>query len=133
MTKVTELSIEDFTKYVCDELLQICQDILLSNPNTKSKYPCGIVSLPLKIVDRTIMNGNTPVRWRFSITIEWWSDKKYTSISYCDKTDSLLRNSNFTRTNTSVDSYDDVTKKHRYGGSYEVFFNGLTNSFERVK
>ena len=79
-------------------------------------------------------NGeDVPILSRFSITIEAWTKRKSSSIELADEIDSKLRGYNFTRTGTPIDLYDENTKCHRYGGSYEVFYNALNNSLEKVK
>ena len=44
----------------------------------------------------------------------------------------LLRNYNFGVVGSPTNMYDEITKKYRYGGRYEVNYNGLTNAFERI-
>ena len=127
---ITELSVENFTKIVVNKLNEKTNDVLLSNPQITSIFPCCIVSLPLSSIE--ITEDGVPVRSRFSISIEWWTDKKYSSMQLLDETDILLRTLGMTRVNTNIDMFDDITKKYRYGGQYEVFYNGLTNAFERI-
>ena len=124
-----ELSIEEFTKYVTD-LVEEIGNVTLANPDTEETFPCCVVSNAMQSIK--ITENNIPVKIRFSINIEWWTSSKYTSMNYYQKTNELLRQYNFAQVGNQVENYDDITKKYRYGGRYEVNYNGLTNSFERV-
>ena len=128
---ITELTITDFTRIVVRKLQEKTNNVIFKNPLTTAEFPCCLVSLPIKNV--LITEDGIPVRTRFSISIEWWANKKYESMQFIDETDILLRELGFTRVNTNIDGFDDVTKKYRYGGQYEVVYNGLTNSFERIR
>lgn len=128
---IYELGLEDFTKIVVAKLEEDNNEIVLENPQTDSTYPCGVVRTPIKLVDMT--ENGIPVRSRFAITVDWWTDKKYDSMALADKADRKLRELNLIRTGAPIDTYDDITKKYRNGGNYEVFFNGLTNSFDLTK
>ena len=61
-----------------------------------------------------------------------WANSKYEAMKMFQETTVLLRNSNMAQVGTPIDMYDEITKKHRYGGRYEVNWNGLTNSLERI-
>ncbi len=125
-----ELSIEDFTKYVIRQVETI-GNITLNNPDTKEAFPIGVVNNSMQSIKTT--ENNIPVYTRFSISIEWWTNSKYESMRLFQQTNKKLRESNFVQIGGAIDLYDEVTKKYRYGGRYEVNYNGLTNSFERVK
>lgn len=123
-----ELSIEDFTRYVVREVEKL-GDVTLANPDDKETFPIAVVSNPMQSIKKT--EDNTPIFTRFSITIEWWSNSKYESMKKYQETNIALRKSNFAQIGSPIDIYDEITRKHRYGGRYEVNYNGLTNSFER--
>lgn len=125
-----ELSIEEFTRYVVRQI-ELIGNITLNNPDTRESFPIGVVNNPMQSIKVT--ENNIPLYTRFSISIEWWTNSKYESMRLFQETNKKLRESNFIQIGGSIDLYDEVTKKHRYGGRYEVNFNGLTNSFERVK
>lgn len=124
-----ELTIEEFTKYVTD-LVETIGNVTLSNPDVEETFPCCVVSNAMQLIK--ITENNIPVKTRFSIYIEWWTPSKYVSMGYYQQTNELLRQYNFAQIGNQVEGYDEITKKHRYGGRYEVNYNGLTNSFERV-
>ncbi len=126
---MNELKIDEFTRYVC-QVLESLGNITLENPDSEETFPIGVVSNPMQSIKKT--ENNIPIYKRFSISIEWWTNSKYESMKLFEKTNSLLRTYNFAQIGNQVDIYDEITKKHRYGGRYEVNYNGLTNSFERV-
>ena len=124
-----ELDIENFTRYT-NSLVETLGNTTLSNPDDTESFPIAIISNPMESIIRT--EDNKPIYKRFSITIEWWTNSKYGSMNMFQKTNELLRNYNYVMVGTPIDMYDEITKKHRYGGRYEVNYNGLTNSFERI-
>lgn len=125
------LKVEDFYTFVISILETILKEVVRENPDASSVFPCLVVQAPMKYEEKT--GENIPILSRFSISIEAWTKKKSSSISLIDEVDSKLRGYNFTRIGTPIDFYDEITKSHRYGGSYEVFFNAITNSLEKIK
>lgn len=126
-----EFKVKDFYDMVITILEQIIPEVIMENPDGKSVFPCIVVQAPMRLDE---VNGETiPILSRFSITCEAWTKRKSSSVSLADDIDSKLRGYNFTRVGTPIDLYDENTKCHRYGGSYEVFYNALTNSLEKVK
>lgn len=124
-----EFTIEDFTRYVI-RLLQPLGNITLENPDELKEFPLAVVNNSMQSINKT--DNNIPIYIRFSINIEWWTDSKYDSMKKYELTNKLLRAYNFIQKGTQTDIYDDATQKYRYGGRYEVNYNGLTNSFERI-
>lgn len=130
MDKLSELSIDDFTKLIV-EIIKDIGNVGLNNPDVEETFPIGIVSNPTKIIRK--LEDNFPILTKFSITVEWWSDSKYLSMNLFEKANKTLRDYNIQLTSSPIDMYDETTRKHRYGGVYEVNYNGITNSFERIK
>ena len=130
---MTELKIKDFNDIVVSLLEQIIPEVVLENPNASGVFPCIVCQAPMRYDEKTNNEENMPILSRFSITIEAWTKKKSSSLTISDDIDSKLRGYNFTRIGTPIDLYDEITKCHRYGGSYEVFYNAMTNSFEKIK
>lgn len=126
-----ELGIKDFTTIVVTKLEELqssgLPDIVLENPKATSKFPCIVVQSPLVFIERT------GVLQRFSVIVENWAKKKYDVYNQADLVDTKLRELNFIKTSTPIDFYDEITGCYRYGGSYEVLYNVLTNTFEKVK
>lgn len=128
-----ELKIKDFTDIVVKLMEEITDEVVLENPDASSKFPCIVCQAPMRYDEVNNNDGDIPILSRYSITIEAWTKRKTSSISISDEIDSKLRGYNFTRIGTPIDLYDEITKCHRYGGNYEVFFNAMTNSFEKTK
>lgn len=127
-----ELDVATFTKIVAEKVENLgLGEITLANPDINEKFPIAVLSNIMQSIKKT--ENNFPIYSRFSITIEWWTNSKYESMRLFQETNKALRNSNFAMLGTPIDMYDEITKKHRYGGRYEVNYNGLNNSFERIK
>lgn len=127
---MTEFDTSNFVESVYNELVKDTNliQVVLVNPTDESSFPCAVIGTPLKRVQ--ITEDGTPIEISLSIQIDYWADKKYTCLSLSDTADRNLRNLNLVRINTTVDTYDTVTRKYRYGGNYETTFNALTNAFE---
>lgn len=126
-----EFRVSEFYDMVISILETILKEVVSENPNGTAVFPCIVAQTPMRLDE---VNGeDIPILSRFSITCEAWTKRKSSSIELADEIDSKLRGYNFTRTGTPIDLYDENTKCHRYGGSYEVFYNALTNSLEKVK
>lgn len=126
-----EFKVSEFYDMVIGILETILKEVVRENPDGKAIFPCIVAQAPMRLDEK---NGeDVPILSRFSITIEAWTKRKSSSIELADEIDSKLRGYNFTRTGTPIDLYDENTKCHRYGGSYEVFYNALNNSLEKVK
>ena len=126
-----EFKVSEFYNMVISILESILKEVVRENPDGKAIFPCIVAQAPMRLDEK---NGEyVPILSRFSITIEAWTKRKSSSIELADEIDSKLRGYNFTRTGTPIDLYDENTMCHRYGGSYEVFYNALTNSLEKVK
>lgn len=124
-----ELDIESFTRYVVN-IIEPLGNVSLSNPDTEAVFPMAVVNNPMQSIKKT--ENNFPIYVRFSISIEWWTNSRYESMKLYQKTNQLLRNYNFGVVGSPTNMYDEITKKYRYGGRYEVNYNGLTNAFERI-
>ena len=126
-----ELDVATFTKIVAEKIENLgLGEITLSNPDINETFPIAVLSNIMQSIKKT--ENNFPIYSRFSFTIEWWTNSKYESMRLFQETNKALRNYNFAMLGTPIDMYDEITKKHRYGGRYEVNYNGLNNSFERV-
>ena len=133
---MNELKVSDFYDMVIAILEEILKEVVKENPDGKAIFPCIVVQAPMRLDEKNGENEkgrNIPILSRFSITCEAWTKRKSSSIELADEIDSKLRGYNFTRIGTPIDLYDENTKCHRYGGSYEVFYNAITNSLEKVK
>lgn len=128
---MSELTEEQFTRIVVNYIEELGYNVLLSNPDTNATYPCVIVNNILSSIQ--ITEDKIPVRTRFQTSVEVWATKKYEVMEIMDKIVVKLRELNLTKVGTPTELYDEITSKHRRGYSFEVFFNGITNSFDRTK
>ena len=124
-----ELDIESFTKYVT-RLIETLGNTTLNNPDSEETFPIYVISNPMQSIKKT--ENNIPIYSRFSITVENWNNSKYEAMKLHQKTYELLRKYNFCTVGSPIDMYDEITRKYRYGSRFEVNYNGLTNSFERI-
>ncbi len=125
-----ELDEEQFTRYVVRQIETLNKNVTLSNPDNTEEFPLYVVSNVMSSIRRA--EDGTPIFSRFSVSIESWANSKYESMRLSQDIKVLLRASNFAPIGAPIDRYDEITKKHRYGYRYEVNYNGLNNSFERV-
>jgi hypothetical protein len=129
---MTDFDTSQFTKWVVAKLDTIeGLEVVLANPSGDSVFPCAVVSTPLIRVVRT--ENSTPVEISISIQVDFWDSTKYSVMSLSDQANIKLREYNLTRVNTTIDLFDEITKKYIYGGNYEVKYNSITNSYEIIK
>jgi len=128
---ISRLELKDFVVLIVNKLKEQGEEVVLQNPSADSIFPCRVVQTPLR--QDKLSDDGIPVKQRYSIAIEHWANKKYDVMAMADSTDVKLREFNFMRTNTLLDTFDDVTKKYRLVTIYEVNYNGLYNSFELIK
>ncbi len=124
-----ELSEAEFTKYTVKQVEQL-GNTTLSNPDSSEQFPIAVIGNTMRNILKT--ENNIPIYSRFSITVEWWANSKYEAMELFDTTNKALREYNYIPIGSPIDIYDEITKKHRYGSRYEVNYNGLTNSLERI-
>ena len=134
---IQEFTTEDMSDLLYDDLSQIKDDnknnteATLQNPTTESIFPCRLINTPL---DSVLKSENAiPVLKNFQITIEHWASKQKECMEMASNTDKVLRKRNMLRTNTQTIIYDEITKKYRFITTYEVRWNGLTNSFNFIR
>ena len=106
-------------------------ETVLTTPTTESIFPCRVIETPLESVNKSI--NAIPIRKTFQVSIEHWASAQRFCMEMANNTDKKLQKRNFTRTNSSPIIFDQITKKYRFITTYEVRWNGLTNSFEYVR
>lgn len=134
---IQEFTIKDMSDLLYDDLSLIKDDnkkkteCVLQTPTTESVFPCRLINTPL---DSVLKSENAvPVLKDFQITIEHWASKQRNCMEMASNTDKALQKRNMLRTNTQPIMYDEITKKYRLITSYEVRWNGITNSFNFIK
>lgn len=129
---IHELDIETFVRLVARKINELNnREVVLKDPTDKSIFPCTVIRTPYE--NQKINEGTIPVYTRFQISIEEWAQSKYDVLRQSYETAKKLREYNFKKTGNEQIIYDEITNKNRLISNYEVNYNGLTNSFERIK
>lgn len=128
---MNELEVSQFSDFVVERLESLGFRVRLANPDDLETFPLTVVNNVMQSIKRNDENNN-PIFLRFSVSIEQWCDTKHEAMERFQKTNELLRQYNFLMVASTIDNYDEATRKYRYGARYEVNYNGLTNSFMRI-
>ena len=121
------LGTKEFSDLTYDKLIELGDEVILTNPNTKSKFPCRELMTPLKSISRTNALAT------FQISVKHWNNKQRDAMEMTDKTDEKLLEYNMVRTNTSLCIFDEILKKYAVTTTYEVRYNALTNAFQIIR
>lgn len=131
---MTEYTIKQFSDLIV-ELLEELQggknEVILQNPDTESVFPCTVVRTPIETI--LLREDNTPVRKRFSVSVEEWADKQAICMTRLSQSEKKLREYNILKTSNDISLKDSITDKYRIINTYETIYNGLTNSFELIR
>lgn len=123
---ISNFTTEQLLKLIYTILEPLGYEVSLSNPTTESKFPIILINTPL---ENTINRYNKEVlHKRFQVSIECWADGKYEMLQMMEEVSQIMIKYNFKKTNTTPDIYDDITKKYRMIMTFEVKYDGLTNS-----
>jgi len=121
------LGTKEFSDLINDKLVELEDEVILTNPKTTSKFPCRELQTPLKSINRTKALAT------FQISIKHWNDKQRDAMEMTDITDEKLLEYNLVRTNTSPCLYDSILQKYGVTTTYEVRYNALTNAFQIIR
>lgn len=121
------LGTKEFSDLIYNKLIELGDEVILTNPKTTSKFPCRELQTPLKSINRTKALAT------FQISIKHWNDKQRNAMEMTDKTDEKLLEYNLVRTNTSPCIYDSILQKYGVTTTYEVRYNALTNAFQIIR
>lgn len=121
------LGVKEFSDLMYDKLVELQDEVVLTNPSTTSKFPCRELGTPLKSVNITHALDT------FQISIKHWHESQRTVMEMADKTDVKLLEYNLVRTNTSPCIFDEILQKYGLTTTYEVKYNALTNAFQRIR
>ncbi len=121
------LGTKEFSDLIYDKLVELKDEVILTNPKTTSKFPCRELQTPLKSINKTRALAT------FQISIKHWNDKQRNAMEMTDKTDEKLLEYNLVRTNTSPCMYDSILQKYGVTTTYEVKYNALTNAFQIIR
>ncbi len=127
-----DLGIDEFSDLVYDKLESLKYKQTLSYPTTEDKTK-ELLELytPLKSVNKT--ENGFPVLSTFQMSITCWNEKQRKAMQMTNKVETKLQKFNFTRTNTSPAIYDSILQKYGITITFEVRYNGLTNSFQLIR
>lgn len=121
------LGTKEFSDLIYDKLVELKDEVILTNPKTTSKFPCRELQTPLKSINKTKALAT------FQISIKHWHEKQRETMEMADKTDEKLLEYNMVRTNTSPCIYDEILQKYGLTTTYEVRYNALTNAFQIIR
>ncbi len=123
---------KDMSDLVCTKLEELEEEVVLDTPTSESIYPCRVILTPLVSIRNA--ENTTPVLKRIQITVENWCDKQRKCMDMINKTDEKLKELNMLRINSNgTILFDEITKKYRMIGTYEVNYNALYDAFFCVK
>lgn len=126
-----ELSEENFTRIVVEKIEELGYEVVLDNPDIEATYPCIVCNNTMS--NGLIYEDTIPARKRMGISLEVWATSKYQTMSIMNEIIIKLRDLNILPSSTPTEGKDENTNKYRKIQSFEVFYNGLTNSFEKTK
>lgn len=106
-------------------------EVVLQTPTTDNIFPIRVINTPIESVIKT--QNAIPILKNFQITIEHWAIEQTETMEMSSKTDIELMKKNIIRTNTSQITFDEIIKKYKLTTTYEVRWEGLTNSFICIK
>lgn len=123
---------KDMSDLVYTKLKELGEEVVLNTPTAESKYPCRVILTPLVSIRNA--ENTTPVHKRFQITVENWCDTQRSCMDMINKTDKKLKELNILRINSSgTILFDEITKKYKMIGTYEVNYNALYDAFFCIK
>ena len=126
-----DLSIEEISDLIYEKLESLQYEQTLSNPATEGVFPCLELHTPLKSISKT--QNAFPIKSTFQISITCWHEEQRKAMEMTQEVEIKLREMNFVRTNSSPSIYDSVLQKYGITITFEVRYNGLTDSFEFIK
>lgn len=128
-----EFTIKEMSDLLFEILSEIKDDgenktaVMIDKPLENSIFPCRVINTPLETTIKT--KDAVPILKTFKVIIEEWASDQVTAMEMASKTDSELRKKNFVKTNTNQIVFDETIKKYKLANTYEVRWEGITNSF----
>lgn len=127
-----EFSLEKFTRFTVRKLEELNHQIVFKNPKKEATFPVGVVINPMQSIAKT-NEDNIPISKRMSITIEYWDDSRYSAMKLQEEATKKLREYNYLPIDNGSLRNDDITDKNIISQTYEVIYNAVNNSFEKIK
>lgn len=129
---IKEFSLEDFTRFTVQKLEELNHKIVFKNPKKTAEFPLGVIISPMEDINNT-NEDNISISKRMSITIEYWDDSRYKAMKLQEEAMKKLRNYNYLPVGNNSLRSDEITDKNIISQTYEVIYNGINNSFEKIK
>ena len=127
-----EFDLEKFTRHVVQTLKLTENNVRLDNPSSTAVFPCVVVSNPMDYVEIT-KDDKTALKSIYQITVECWADNIYDAMALDKRISNQLRTKNILPKGGTITRSDSNTSKKIVGHSYEVIYNGVLNTLERIK
>lgn len=124
---VSNFTTEQLTKLIYKKLESLEYNIILTNPTIETEFPVIVINTPLESTSKQY--NNEIIQRKFQVSIECWENEKYNAMRMMEEISQILLEYNFIRISTTPDIFDEKTKKHKMIMTFEVKYNGLTNSF----
>ena len=126
-----DLSEKEFSDLMFKKLESLGYEQTLQYPTTESVFPCIELHNPLKSILKT--HNAFPILSMFQFSVTCWNAKQRSCMDMAKEIDNKLQEYNLTRTNTSPLIFDNTSKKYGLTVTYEVRYNGITDSFNFIK
>ena len=123
---VSNFTTEQLTKLIYQKLEPLEYNIILTNPTTETEFPVIVINTPLESTSKQY--NNEIIQRKFQVSVECWENQKY-AMQIMEEISQILLEYNFIRISTTPDTFDEKTKKYKMITTFEVKYNGLTNSF----
>ena len=118
---------ELLTKVIQQKLTEVetlgSERVLLENPGTTATFPvCVLYNFQAR-------SQNFKASFALSITIEVWAREYYEAQRIYQKAADKLSEINFVEVAPTPQTKDPITKKQRYGSTFEAGWSAITNTF----
>lgn len=124
---VSNFTTEQLTKLIYQKLEPLKYNIILTNPTTETEFPVVVINTPLESTSKQY--NNEIIQRKFQVSIECWENQKYNAMKMMEEISQILLEYNFIKISTTPDTFDEKTQKYKMIMTFEVKYNGLTNSF----
>ena len=118
---------ELLTKVIQQKLTEVetlgSERVLLENPGTTAKFPvCVLYNFQAR-------PQNSKASYALSITIEVWAREYYEAQRIYQQAADKLSEINFVEVAPTPQTKDPITKKQRYGSTFEAGWSAIKNTF----
>jgi len=122
-----QINREALTRLIQNKIAQIpafgSRRVLLENPCIQAAFPVCVLS------NFQARPKYFKAAYDLSITVEIWANSYYEAQGLYDQVSQKLAESNFVEVAMTPQGKDPITDKQRYGSTFEVGWNAITNTF----